>query len=99
MAPERIASRPPAEGDLFAELRHQPQAVEHLRHALATDHVAHAYAFVGPHGSGRKAAALALATALVTRNAGTAARTPSPLRARYRAASGARADDGKATAA
>jgi DNA polymerase-3 subunit delta' len=75
MAPERIASRPPAEGDLFAELRNQPQAVEHLRHALATDHVAHAYAFVGPPGSGRKAAALALATALVTRNAGTAART------------------------
>ena len=63
------------EGELFADLRHQPQAVEHLRRALATDHVAHAYAFVGPQGSGRRAAALALATALVTRNAGAAART------------------------
>ena len=63
------------EGDLFTTLRHQPQAVEHLRRALASDHVAHAYAFVGPHGSGRKAAALAFATALVTRDAGAGART------------------------
>jgi len=63
------------EGDLFTALRHQPQAVEHLRHALASDHVAHAYAFVGPHGSGRKAAALAFATALVTGDAGAGART------------------------
>jgi DNA polymerase-3 subunit delta' len=73
MAPElsRPASAPgPGSGDLFAGLAHQPQAVEHLRHALASDHVAHAYAFLGPHGSGRKAAALAFATALITREAG-----------------------------
>ena len=75
MAPERIAPVSLAEGDLFGGLGHQPQAVEHLRHALASGHVAHAYAFVGPHGSGRKAAALAFATALVTRDAGTGART------------------------
>ena len=65
MAPERIAPVSLAEGDLFGGLGHQPQAVEHLRHALASGHVAHAYAFVGPPGSGRQAAALAFATALV----------------------------------
>jgi len=70
-----FAPEPVGAGDLFAELAHQPQAVEHLRHALAGGHVAHAYAFVGPHGSGRKAAALAFATALVTRDAGAGART------------------------
>ena len=67
------ARGPVAEGDLFESLVHQPQAVEHLRHALASDHVAHAYAFVGPQGSGRKAAALAFATALITRAAGAGA--------------------------
>lgn len=41
--------------------------MEQLRHALSTGHVAHAYAFVGPAGSGRKAAALAFAAALVSR--------------------------------
>src|SRR4029453_15855353 len=55
------------EADVFAALAHQPQAVELLRHAVASDHVAHAYAFVGPAGSGRKAAAQAFAAALVTR--------------------------------
>ncbi len=78
MAPELSRSATAATrggvGDLFAALGHQPQAVEHLRHALASDHVAHAYAFVGPHGSGRKAAALAFATALITRDAGAGAR-------------------------
>ena len=77
MAPEAprlpSAAAPGGAGDVFAGLGHQPQAVEHLRHALTGDHVAHAYAFVGPHGSGRKAAALAFATALITRDAGAGA--------------------------
>ena len=62
------------EADLFAALAHQPPAVELLRHALASDHVAHAYAFVGPAGSGRKAAAQAFAAALVNRAGASAAR-------------------------
>jgi DNA polymerase III subunit delta' len=65
--------------DLFAAVSHQPQAVDLLRHALASDHVAHAYAFVGPAGSGRRAAAQAFAAALVSRTDrgmyGAAART------------------------
>jgi DNA polymerase-3 subunit delta' len=60
--------------DLFAAVRHQPQAVEQLRHALSTGHVAHAYAFVGPAGSGRKAAAQAFAAALVSRGSAAGAR-------------------------
>ena len=48
----------------------QPRAVELLRRALASDRVAHAYAFVGPSGSGRMTTALALAEALL----GSAAR-------------------------
>lgn len=60
--------------DLFAAVSHQPQAADLLRHALASDHVAHAYAFVGPAGSGRKAAAQAFAAALVSRTGGAAAR-------------------------
>jgi DNA polymerase III subunit delta' len=43
----------------------QPRAVELLRRALASDRVAHAYAFVGPTGSGRMTTALALAEALL----------------------------------
>jgi DNA polymerase-3 subunit delta' len=43
----------------------QPQAVELLRRALAGDRLAHAYAFVGPSGSGRMATALAFARALL----------------------------------
>jgi DNA polymerase-3 subunit delta' len=46
-------------------IRDQPEAVTLLRRALATSRVAHAYAFVGPEGSGRKATALAFASALV----------------------------------
>jgi DNA polymerase III subunit delta' len=60
--------------DLFAAIGHQPQAVELLRHALTSGHVAHAYAFVGPTGSGRRAAARAFAAALVSRGAGAAVR-------------------------
>jgi DNA polymerase-3 subunit delta' len=43
----------------------QPRAVEQLTRALATDRVAHAYAFVGPTGSGRCTTALAFAAALL----------------------------------
>ena len=54
-------------------IRDQPEAVTLLRRALATGRVAHAYAFVGPEGSGRKATALAFATALVAPAGGPAA--------------------------
>src|SRR2546425_4512361 len=47
------------------QIRDQPRAVELLRRALASDRVAHAYAFVGPTGSGRMTTALALAEALL----------------------------------
>jgi DNA polymerase-3 subunit delta' len=43
----------------------QPRAVEQLTRALATDRVAHAYAFVGPSGSGRFTTALAFAAELL----------------------------------
>ena len=48
-------------------------AVEHplLARALASDRVAHAYAFIGPEGSGRKAAALTFARALLGTEAAT----------------------------
>jgi DNA polymerase III subunit delta' len=48
----------------------QPQAVELLRRALASDRVAHAYAFIGPTGAGRMTTALAFAEELL----GSAAR-------------------------
>jgi DNA polymerase-3 subunit delta' len=48
------------------EITGQDAVVTLLRRALATDHVAHAYAFVGPPGVGRKTTALAFARALVT---------------------------------
>ena len=51
--------------DAFAGIRGQDEAVEVLRRAVAGGRVAHAYAFVGPAGSGRKATALAFAKALV----------------------------------
>ena len=54
-------------------IRDQPEAVTLLRRALASGRVAHAYAFVGPEGSGRKATALAFATALVAPDGGPAA--------------------------
>jgi DNA polymerase III subunit delta' len=46
-------------------IRDQPRAVELLRHALAGGRVAHAYAFVGPVGSGRMTTARAFAQALL----------------------------------
>jgi DNA polymerase III subunit delta' len=48
----------------------QPRAVELLRRALASDRVAHAYAFIGPTGAGRMTTALAFAEELL----GSAAR-------------------------
>jgi len=43
----------------------QPRAAELLRRALVTGRIAHAYAFVGPAGSGRTDAALSFAGALL----------------------------------
>ncbi len=54
-------------------IRDQPEVVTLLRRALASGRVAHAYAFIGPEGSGRKATALAFATALVAPDGGPAA--------------------------
>jgi DNA polymerase-3 subunit delta' len=54
-------------------IRDQPEAVTLLGRALATGRVAHAYAFVGPEASGRKATALAFAAALVDPDGGPAA--------------------------
>src|SRR5262245_41929239 len=58
--------------DPFAGIRDQPEAVELLRRAVAADRVAHAYAFVGPSGSGRKLTALAFAKALIAPGGGPA---------------------------
>jgi DNA polymerase-3 subunit delta' len=46
-------------------VRDQPRAVELLRRALDGERVAHAYAFVGPAGSGRMTTARAFAQALL----------------------------------
>jgi DNA polymerase III subunit delta' len=62
----------PAE-DPFAEIDGQDEAVALLRRALQANRVAHAYAFVGSPGSGRKRAALAFAKALVAPSGGLAA--------------------------
>jgi DNA polymerase III subunit delta' len=43
----------------------QPRAVDLLRRALASDRVAHAYAFIGPAGAGRMTTALAFASVLL----------------------------------
>ncbi len=51
-------------------IRDQPEAVTLLRRALTSGRVAHAYAFVGPEASGRKATAVAFATALVAPDGG-----------------------------
>lgn len=48
---------------LWAGIVGQPSAVALLQRAVTTDRVAHAYAFVGPSGVGRRLAALALAQA------------------------------------
>jgi DNA polymerase III gamma/tau subunit len=59
-------------------IRDQPRAVELLRRALDSDRVAHAYAFVGPPGSGRMTTALAFAQELLSQDRSTEARTPGP---------------------
>jgi len=51
----------------------QAEAVELLRRALESGRIAHAWAFIGPSGSGRKTTALALARALVAPSGGAAA--------------------------
>jgi DNA polymerase-3 subunit delta' len=60
--------------DPFDTVEGQEAAVSLLRRAVAADRVAHAYAFVGPPGSGRKPAALAFAKALLGADAATAGR-------------------------
>lgn len=49
----------------FEAVRGQPAAVELLSRAVESGRVAHAYAFVGPSGVGRKLTALAFARALL----------------------------------
>ncbi len=49
----------------FDAVRGQPAAVDVLTRALASGRVAHAYAFVGPPGVGRKLTAMAFARALL----------------------------------
>ncbi len=55
---------------LFHAIRGQDAAHALLRRALATDRVAHAYAFVGPAGVGRRLTALAFAQACLCRQQG-----------------------------
>ncbi len=54
-------------------IRDQPRAVDLLRRALAGDRVAHAYAFIGPAGSGRMTTAIAFAGALLCARGGCGA--------------------------
>jgi len=62
VAPERSAAERFVPLDRIAD---QPRAVELLRRALASDRVAHAYAFIGPSGAGRMTTALAFAAELL----------------------------------
>ena len=50
---------------VFERIRGQAWAVDVLTRAIASGRVAHAYAFVGPSGVGRKLTALAFAQALL----------------------------------
>ena len=50
---------------VFDTITGQPRALALLRRALDADRIAHAYAFVGPPGSGRTTTALAFAAALL----------------------------------
>jgi DNA polymerase-3 subunit delta' len=59
--------------DAFAHVRDQDEAVALLRRAVSIGRVAHAYAFVGPSGVGRKLTALAFAKALVAPDGGAVA--------------------------
>ena len=59
--------------DAFSAITGQDEAVALLRRAVASGRVAHAYAFIGPSGVGRKLTALAFAKALVAPAGGAAA--------------------------
>jgi len=67
------------------EIVDQPRAVEQLRRALAGGRVAHAYAFVGPAGSGRFTTALAFAAALLCEACGATRSLERPTRGSSRA--------------
>jgi len=54
-------------------IRDQAEAVEVLSRAVETGRIAHAWAFIGPHGVGRRTTALAFAKALVAPSGGAAA--------------------------
>lgn len=54
----------------FEQIRGQARAIEVLTRAIASGRVAHAYAFVGPSGVGRKLTALAFAQALLCPSGG-----------------------------
>jgi len=54
-------------------IRDQAEAVEILRRAIESGRVAHAYAFIGPPGVGRRATALAFAKDLVAPSGGASA--------------------------
>ena len=54
-------------------IRDQPRAVDLLERALTGDRVAHAYAFIGPAGSGRMTTAIAFAGALLCAKGGCGA--------------------------
>jgi DNA polymerase III gamma/tau subunit len=54
-------------------IRDQPRAVDLLGRALRGDRVAHAYAFIGPAGSGRMTTAIAFAGALLCAKGGCGA--------------------------
>jgi DNA polymerase-3 subunit delta' len=58
----------------LASIADQPRAVDQLTRALAGGRVAHAYAFIGPPGSGRFTTALAFAAELLGEGAPAAAR-------------------------
>jgi DNA polymerase-3 subunit delta' len=62
VAPERPGAERFVALDQIAD---QPRAVELLRRALASDRVAHAYAFIGPSGAARMTTALAFAAELL----------------------------------
>ena len=72
MAAERLSTAP-APVDAFAGIAGQDSAIALLRRAIATGHVAHAYAFVGPRGSERKRTAHAFAEALLDPTGGRVA--------------------------
>jgi DNA polymerase III subunit delta' len=56
---------PAGEPGVWADIVGQPAAVALLRRAIALDRPAHAYAFVGPSGVGRRLTAVAFAQALL----------------------------------